>query len=258
MSESTEKKDTDRCEPQEIALALFDVLGFSERVRQIGLEAIHKHYEELIKLVQSKAGGRVILSAVPAGNGGLVPATGFFLVESTYFSDTIMLWGKYNLATSLPFYDLCIDFICAALELDLPVRGCISFGEAIMNRKRGIFLGEPIIEAARGESSQAWVGVSFGPSLDTPRYSWLGDLKMVMPFTEHIKTGKEAFVEQLVLDWPRRWRDKYRTDPEQQLNKLNTDQRYSTYYETACRFAKFSVENPEWWKSYDFDTRTFR
>lgn len=256
MSNSSEKIDD--VSSQEIVLALFDVLGFSERVRQNGLEVIYKHYEELIKLVQSKAGGRVIVSAVPAGNGGLVPATGYFLVEHTYFSDTVMLWGQYNLATSLPFYDLCIDFFCATLERNLPMRGCIAFGDAIMERERGIFLGEPIIEAASGESAQSWIGVSFGPSLNSARFSWLGDLRMVIPFKEHIKTGKEDFVEQLSLDWPRRWRDKYGTDPVKQINKLNTDSRYSSYYDTASRFIKFSKENPEWWKTFDFDTRTFK
>jgi len=255
--ETTEKNNT---QPQEIIFAFFDVLGFSERLRNIGLEAIYALYKELIEIVRKTAGGRMVLSAVPAGgdNSGLVPTMGYFLIEHTYFSDTIMLWGRYNLATTLPFYDLCNDFFCEAIKRNLPLRGCITFGEAIMDKENGIFLGEPIIEAALGEAAQSWIGVSFGPSLDKSRYSWLGDLRMVLPFSMQIKKGKEKFVEQIALDWPRKWRSKYNTDPMNNINALNTNPAVSHYYETTNSFIDFSSQNPEWWKKYDFDTRTFK
>ena len=240
-----------------MALALFDVLGFSERVNRIGLDAIYRHYEELIHLVRSKAGGKVVISALPAGDGGMVPVSGWLLIRHAYFSDTILLWCPYHAAMSMPFYDVCLDFVCEALARELPVRGCIAFGEAIMDSKRGVFLGQPIIEAARGESAQSWAGVSFGPSLDTPEFSYLGDLRLVLPFERQIKHGKSEWVTPLALDWPRRWRDKFNTDPIDQLDKLDADPRFSVYYETARTFARFSAANPEWWKNYDFDKRAF-
>lgn len=240
-----------------MAVALFDVLGFSLRVTQIGLDAIYRHYEELIALVHAKAGGKAVLSALPVGDGGMVPVSGWLLIEGAYFSDTILLWCPYHAAMSLPFYDVCLDFVCEALNRELPMRGCVAFSNAIMDRKRGIFLGQAIIEAARGESAQSWVGVSFGPSLDTPDFSYLGDLRMVLPFEEQIKQGKGDLVMPLALDWPRRWRDKFKTDPVDQLNRLDVDPRFSVYYETARSFARFSAANPEWWKRYDFDKRAF-
>jgi hypothetical protein len=158
---------------------------------------------------------------------------------------------------SMPFYDVCLDFVCEALARELPVRGCIAFGEAILDSKRGVFLGQPIIEAARGESAQSWAGVSFGPSLDRPEFSYLGDLRLVLPFEQQIKHGKSEWVTPLALDWPRRWRDKFKTDPIDQLDKLDADPRFSVYYETARTFARFSAANSEWWKNYDFDKRAF-
>ncbi|MGZ5435670.1 MAG: hypothetical protein ACXWID_09405 [Pyrinomonadaceae bacterium] len=240
-----------------MVLALFDVLGFSERVRRIGLDAIYRHYDELINLVRAKAGGKVVISALPTGDGGMVPVSGWLLIEHTYFSDTILLWCPYHPAMSIPFFDVCLDFVCEALARELPIRGCISFGEAIMDRKLGVFLGNPIVEAARGEAAQSWLGVSFGPSLDTPEFSYLGDLRMVLPFDQQIKQDKGDLVTPLALDWPRRWRDKFQTDPISQLNSLDVDLRFSAYYETARHFCAFSAANPEWWKKYDFDKRAF-
>lgn len=240
-----------------IALAFLDVLGFSDRVQRIGLDAIYRHYDELIRLVRDKAGGKFVLSALPAGEGGMVPVSGWLLVEHAYFSDTILLWYPYHPAMSMPFYDVCLDFVCEALARELPMRGCITFGDAIMDRKKGIFLGNPIIEAARGEAAQSWLGVSFGPSLDSPEFSYLGDLRMVLPFDQQIKQGKGDLVTPLALDWSRRWRDKFKTDPVDQLNTLDVDPRFSVYYETARRFCTFSAANPEWWTRYDFDKRAF-
>ena len=73
-----------------MVLALFDVLGFSERVSRIGLDAIYRHYQELIALVHAKAGGKVVISALPVGNGGMVPVSGWLLIQGAYFSDTIL------------------------------------------------------------------------------------------------------------------------------------------------------------------------
>lgn len=240
-----------------MALALFDVLGFSELANRIGLIALYHHYEELIRLVKAKAGGQVVLSALPVEGGGMVPVSGWLLIEGAYFSDTILLWCPYHRAMSLPFFDTCLAFMCEALARELPLRGCIAFGEAIMDRKQGVFLGQAIIEAARGESAQRWTGVSFGPSLDTPEFSYLGDLRMVLPFDQQIKEGKHEFITPLALDWPRRWREQLKTDPIDQLNKLDLDPRFSAYYETARNFARFSAANPEWWKTFDFDKRAF-
>jgi tetratricopeptide (TPR) repeat protein len=257
LSKNSEE-ESENIKGEEIMLAFFDVLGFSERLANAGLEQIYSLYEELIEIVKKAAGGRMIFTAVPSEDGGRIPMTTFFTVHYHYFSDTIMLWGKYHPSLSVPFIDLCNDFMCEAIKRKLPLRGCITFGKAIMDKKKGIFLGDPIIEAARGEAAQSWIGVSFGPSLNHPKYSWLGDLRMVLPFTKQIKPNKEKYVEQIALDWTRKWRTKFDTDPTENINALNTNPEVSSYYETTNSFIAFSTQNPEWWKIYDFDTKTFK
>ena len=188
---------------QEIVLAFFDVLGFSAKVHEIGLKKIFQHYRSLINLLSEKAGDRVIVVPVPEGSGGLAMVGGRRYLQYAYFSDTIMLWTKYELPVMESFLDSVTDFFCAALSRGLPLRGCITFGQAIMDRDQGVFLGEPIIEGARGEAAQNWVGVSFGPSLQsgTGRYGWVGDLRHVRPFHDHLKPGQAGLVDNFVLDW---------------------------------------------------------
>jgi len=241
---------------QVIVLAFFDVLGFSAKVREIGLVKIREHYEALIELVSDKAEGRVVSALVPAGDGGLARIGGYRHLEYAYFSDTIMLWCKYEQPLMESFILSVADFFCAALAKGLALRGCITFGSAIMDRQRGVFLGEPIIEAARGESAQSWVGASFGPSLQSQagRFGWLGDLRHVRPFSGHTKAGKADLVDQFVLDWPRRWTDSFQASngsPIAAIDALDTATEFRSYYAPARALIEKLDSDPAWWKSFD-------
>lgn len=242
-----------------IVLAFFDVLGFSERVKRIGLTEIHRQYQELLSIVKEKSSDRVIVVPVPVGGGGLCNVGCRRTLQHAYFSDTVFLWVKYELPVMQSFLDSVLDFFCEALVRDLPMRGCITFGDAIMKPNEGVFLGDPIIEGARGEAAQSWLGVSFGPSVNQPEYGWLGSLRHVIPYHDHAKPGKESFVEPLVLDWPRRWRDAYSDRPcaTEKLAQLNTDARFSGYYDGASKLVSHSVVCDAWWESFDFKSKAY-
>ena len=45
-----------------------------------------------------------------------------------------------------------MDFFCQAIVDGIPLRGCIGTGLAIMNQDKSIYLGEPLVEVAKGES----------------------------------------------------------------------------------------------------------
>ena len=91
-------------------------------------------------------------------------AVGWLVLGNTYFSDSILFWTNYS-EMSLPgFTHLISETICYGIEHKLPLRGTISVGDAILDRDSGKYLGEPIIEAARTERLQKWIGVSFGSS----------------------------------------------------------------------------------------------
>jgi hypothetical protein len=248
-----------RSDETDVVMAFFDVLGFSERVKNIGLKEIFRQYQKLVSIVKKRTEGRVIVAPVPTGDGQLALIGGHRHLQYAYFSDTVLIWTKYDIPIIESFLDSILEFFCEALIMGIPLRGCVTFGKAIMDSERSIFLGEPIIEGYLGEGAQSWVGVSFGPSLS--RYPWLGALRHVIPFNRQIKDGKEKLVKPLVLDWPRRWRESFALrhgrSPNAQLNLLNTDSRFSRYYTTAQLMIFDSEQNQEWWKNYDFNSQTF-
>jgi len=250
-------QNDDAFEP--IALAFFDVLGFSDRVRSIGLPKIYKQYQDLISIAKKRSAERIIEVLIPDGAGGLDSGICLRTLQFAYFSDTIMIWVKYEFPVVESFLSSVLDFFCEALLRGLPMRACITFGEAIMRPKDGIFLGEPIIEAARGEQAQSWLGISFGPSVNQQRYGWLGSLRHVIPYHHHTKPSKESLVENLVLDWPRRWRDAYsdHCTAIEMLAKLNTDSRFTEYYDKALMLVDHSTKSVAWWETFDFQSKAY-
>jgi hypothetical protein len=240
-------------------LAFFDVLGFSDRVSRIGLPKIYQQYQEIISIAKGKSAERIIPVLIPDGAGGLDSGLCIRTLQFAYFSDTIMIWVKYELPVVESFLASVLDFFCEALLRGLPMRACITFGEAIMRPQDGVFLGEPIIEAARGEQAQSWLGISFGPSVNQRRYGWLGSLKQVVPYYDHAKPGKESLVGNLVLDWPRRWRDAYSEHGSaiETLTNLNTDDRFTSYYDGALKLVEHSTNSEAWWETFDFKSKPY-
>src|SRR5436305_4561157 len=82
----------------ELIIALFDVLGFEERIRTFSLEEVHGQYKDLLAIANTK-GSHAFFDARPAGDGTFVPYFGHITVDQDYFSDTILLWSRFNAAT---------------------------------------------------------------------------------------------------------------------------------------------------------------
>jgi len=64
-----------------------------------------------------------------------------------------------------PFMVRCADMVCEALKLGVPLRGALAVGPAVMHSRTVTFVGAPLVEAARLEQSQDWLGVSLGDSM---------------------------------------------------------------------------------------------
>lgn len=158
----------DPLEPEErpYLFALFDVLGFEALHTELGTTKLYAIYQELIDRVTSKES----FSTLQTFNEPEVAWTmvGNMPLRYQYFSDTIILWTPMLPEFISPFCARCADVICESILMGLPLRGAISAGSAILNKKRGAFLGSPIIEAYRVESQQNWIGVSFCPSFTDP------------------------------------------------------------------------------------------
>lgn len=229
-------------------LFFFDVLGFSERVSELGLDTIYTEYTRLLSLVEKRNG--------PAAMSGYAPAdfTGdpekYFANRdteikwapiatvgdlSTYcFSDTILLWCSYRPLVAGLVIDVAIDFFCQCLHAGIPLRGAASIGELVMDQERGIFLGKPIVEAARAESAQRWCGFSLGPSFR--EYPMLCPANRILPFEAHIKAGCDAHVLDIGVDWTWHWRKLFSETPLPSFIERYRRTGYEAYWDNTLAF----------------------
>lgn len=241
-------------------VALFDVLGFEQRLKKLGLPGMLARYEALIEVVNfRKKHVQHVFHTLSFSEGAYWTSEGdlFLFTEThgTYASDSILLWGnrtwpdardlsdeelqhnaadpahgwKYHPVPCDNFLDVCNELMCRAVEIGLPLRGAIAIGDAVLDQERGIFLGKPIVDAARLENGQRLIGTSFcSTSSDLivpPRFSI--DLK------RHIKDSHLELTTGAMLDWPRHWRRTRRASLYDGVSALNTDPQYAQYYENT-------------------------
>lgn len=224
-------------------VCLLDVLGFENILKRLGLAALQAKYQRLVEYVTSQTGG---VDIVPTPDGHI--AVGWLVVGNVYFSDTILFWTRYNRMALPSFTQLVADAICFGIETELPLRGAIAVGEVVLEKDAGTFLGEPLVEAARTERVQQWIGASFGPSFQQPAFSGSFYLNTVLPYKSHYKDKSSQYATGITVDWPRRWRESRSSDPRPLIRALDKDPDYSSYYVGSLRFADFSERNHDWFQ----------
>lgn len=230
--------------PSDVYLVcLLDVLGFENLLRRIGLAGLHTKYRALVEYVKGQTGG---LDIVPTPDGHV--AVGWLVVGNAYFSDSLLFWTPYSKMALPSFTHLIAEAVCLCLETELPLRGAIAVGEAVLDSSGGVFLGDPLVEAARTEREQQWIGVSFGPSFTKPGFNDGFRLDTVLPYKSHYKDCANAYVTGMTVDWPRHWRDTRTSDLRALLRGLNMDPIFSEYYNRSLCFIDFSEENHDWFR----------
>jgi hypothetical protein len=224
-------------------VCLLDVLGFESRLKALGLAVIETKYRELIDYVKQQTGG---VDLVPSPDGRV--AVGWLVIGNAYFSDSLLFWTDYS-KMALPSFTHCVaEAICFGLETELPLREAIAVGEAILDEESRVFLGEPLVEVARTERTQQWIGASFGPSFAKPGFDNGFHLHTILPYKSHYKDRASEYATGMTVDWPRRWRESRKSDPRPVLRSLNRDPAFSGYYDRAETFATFSEENHDWFR----------
>jgi hypothetical protein len=145
-------------EPEPYFVAVLDMLGYESHLwdehhqrRQEGLSRLHEAYTLLL---WSKARATVF-DEIQMSDDRLVSI--HETVDSTIASDTIMLWATEKKVALL--VRAVAHLVAQALGFGAPLRGCIAFGDCILDASRDIMIGYPLVEAARGEQSQDWIGV---------------------------------------------------------------------------------------------------
>jgi hypothetical protein len=249
------------------SVALFDILGFEQKLASIGLTEMLARYETLIDIVNYRKDqiklvfeDRGYTEAPYWSNDGDVSI--FNKIHGAYASDSILLWAESTWSAArgksldackkldtdaangwkyLPipcdnFLDVCNDLICRSLEVGLPLRGSISMGEAVLDQEKNIFLGQPIVEAARLEKGQRFIGASFCKSAigqTIPK-------RFSLQFDQHIKNEYTGGWGGVVLDWPRHWRSTRSVDLVSVIKGMDTDNQFSDIYKNTLDFISHS------------------
>ena len=244
MDSSDDHEPLRKPEISRFMFAMFDVLGFSAWVESVGLQAVLDSYHSLIERVIIRANEKGGLGAVQTREGSLFALTG--PPGYAYFSDTIILWHPLDPPFVDDFVSRCSQLICEALLMDIPLRGAITLGEAVLDSDSDFFLGTPIIEAARVEKAQNWLGLTFGQTAIWSAFLAQIHGTAIIEYPPPTKDHLKAHVSPIVIDWPRRWRDKHGECPSAKLRELNRDPKYASYWENTIAFAEFSQRKHDW------------
>jgi len=226
-------------------ICLLDVLGFENLFNQYGLEAIEAKYKELLAVAEQQNIGFAILQG-PGGH----PIVGSPDIKSAYFSDTIIFWCKYDVFRMEVLFNCMKEVICKSIEIGLPLRGSASVGQLKIEKEQNIFLGQPIISAARAESVQKWIGITLSKTFDKQPYCDGFKADCLLQYDKHLEYGWQDKVIPLAIDFPRHWRIKRKTSLTEAIQKLNKDEKYSEYYNNTIDFVKYSEENHDWWTKH--------
>jgi hypothetical protein len=216
---ATPSDEISSLDSKDYLIALFDVLGFSNLVKERGSAALLESYQQIVRLVMNRsytAFGRIKVAPDHYIIGGTYAPIGY-----TYFSDTIVLWTTPYETHVAPFLARCADLVCEALRIRLPLRGAVTFGEAVMHKPTRTYIGKAIVEANEIEKNQRWIGVTLGRSFGSPDFKEALSESLVVPlFAEHFKTEMPLTYPYLTLDWVTRWNALGYPDPITILEEL--------------------------------------
>jgi hypothetical protein len=235
-------------EPASYMLALFDVLGFADRLLALGLDRMHQVYKSLIgvALEPNVAKNQWTRLVVRLSDDLFSPGIFWLPIRYAYFSDSLLFWVPLQPGFAQPFLDRVLNVFCEALSLELPLRGTVTAGTAILHKKSNTFLGGPLVEAARLHDAQKWVGAAIGVSVRSVELRIPFSPLQVMLYEAPVKEeAQKNLLSDLVLDWPRRWRELGRPSLSDTLLRLRS-QGFEDYYDNALAFVRHSNENSEW------------
>ena len=193
-----------------------------------------------------------------------IKAPGFWLRDSKYESHPLVYnedgtpipENFFRNAGILPsFLQTCMEFFCSALIAGIPLRGCISTGIARMDKFQNLYIGKPLVEAAKGETARKSIGITYGKSF-CHYHSIYHDYHI--PYLANIKEehGAARYLSPMAVDWPRYWRNRtdfHQLSIEDCINKMNHDERHSEYYDNAIAFARFSEKHDNWAEEINYD-----
>jgi hypothetical protein len=253
--------------PLGYVVGLFDILGFEFRLKKFGLDEILNRYNMIVDLIKKNDEKNKILFETLKISGPLLikdgPPAIFYDIKAIYSSDSILIWS--NLAWKMvqnqsieklkqnekhpvfgyfsqpvplePFLTTCAEMICRSIEYDMPLRGAIAMGDGVFNEHERIFLGNPIVDAARLEREQNCIGASICNSfIEQPDHK-----KFFLPYAKHFKEDFCNPRKEFALNWPLFWRNSRKNqDLMNTIERLSEQNDNHPYYSKTIEFVKYS------------------
>jgi hypothetical protein len=239
--------EPDEAEIAEYIIAFFDILGFETAFQNLGIEEMHQKYQSLIAVALKPFAADNLWTKTlsPIGEGSYVSGMFQFPIRYAYFSDSLLLWIKKDASLFPEFLGRCGKVFCTALQLSMPLRGAITVGKQILHNKSNTYLGAPLIEAARLETAQNWIGLSLGKSFTADENALPIHPSYVRVFETPVKDGKQILLSGLVLDWTNIWDELYKESPVEKIESMKT-KGYEKYYDNTIEFYNSATNDKDW------------
>lgn len=252
--------------PLGYVVALFDVMGFESRIKTIGLDEILKKYMSIVELINRNSERNRLLIDQLNVSAPIFVVDGepfnVYDIHAAYASDTIILWSNLawrmvqnyspetlkrnanhsaygHLSDPVPlrtFLTMCAEVICRCIEVDLPLRGAIAMGDAIFDEKNRIFLGQPMVDAARLENQQHCIGLALCSSY----VKQFDHLNFFLPYSGHLKEDGKGIGQEFALNWPHYWNISRKGNIKDVIEEMAKKNHNHQYYKNTIAFIEFS------------------
>ena len=129
--------------------AYFDLLGFSNLVRQHRIEDVLPIYEDVLDAIEQKAAPKYVQG-----------------ISYSWFSDTFIIYSSDDTTRDFALIEhVSRLFFQKLILIHIPVRGSLTIGPLYTQKKKNIFLGEALIDAYEYGEEQNWLGFVLTPSV---------------------------------------------------------------------------------------------
>lgn len=177
-------------------IVTLDVLGFKHLIDKRPLDEIVKMYKGLIEIGTPR--NFSISEESSKTNNSFREDV---VLEHAVFSDSMIIWTEPTERNINYFGYLLSLLVGRSIEIKLPLRFGIAYGECEMNIREQMFVGKPIIDAYQTESNQEWIGGAFHKSCySAPYFDLMKGLNFAFPYDVPTKAEKEPKLE-FAVNW---------------------------------------------------------
>ena len=225
MKSTTPATAKDDISPSPLFVGMFDVLGFKQIILNTPLDEVCQRYGRLRQVADWSG------EAPEFSSAGVRRWRTPFLIGS----DSIFLWADDEPEAVNAFFRTCAELMKEALGLGWPLRGGVGFGEAVMDRVSGTFLGPALVHANEAEKIQNWIGAALHPScFGAPKSG-----QALASFEEIVAWEVPVKASSLVLDRAPMWTDRcYDAVADLQTLRATAGVSAKQKYSNAIAFAK--------------------